>query len=191
MNTLVVDEEIILKEIELEDADVVYNSVNAQRKYLQEWLPFVEYTRCVVDEKNFINSVLNSEPSVREFVNIILYRNEFAGLISLKFNKADKLNKKTEIGYWLSEKFQKRGIINRSCKRLISYAFDELLLNRIQIKIAVNNAKSIKIAERLNFIFEGIERDGELLDNGFTDLNIYSLLKKEYDKNRNKYKIKP
>ena len=64
---------------------------------------------------------------------------------------------------------------------LIDYAFDELELNRIAIKCAVGNQPSKNIPMRLGFVFEGIERDGELFPDGhFVDLEVYSLLKKEW-----------
>ncbi|MFA7401791.1 MAG: GNAT family protein, partial [Bacteroidales bacterium] len=91
-----------------------------------------------------------------------------------------KQNQKTEIGYWLSESFQKKGIMSLSVKALIDYAFQQLQLNRIQIKCAVGNNESKHIPQRLGFTFEGIEREGEFLsDNTFTDLEVYSILKKD------------
>ena len=86
-------------------------------------------------------------------------------------------NKKTEIGYWLSESFQHKGIITQSGKALINYAFNEMNLNRIQLKAATGNLKSQQVAERLGFTKEGIERDGELHMRGFVDLVVFSLLK--------------
>lgn len=54
-------------------------------------------------------------------------------------------------------------------------------MNRVQIKVAIDNKKSRKIPEKLGFQIEGIEREGELLvDNVYTDIAVYSLLKKEY-----------
>ena len=74
-----------------------------------------------------------------------------------------------------------RGIVLNSVKKLIDFAFNELGLNRLQIKCAVGNEKSKKIPQKLNFKFEGVERAGELLsDENFTDLEIYSLLRKEH-----------
>ncbi len=65
-------------------------------------------------------------------------------------------------------------------KEVINFAFTELKMNRVQIRCAIGNVKSEKIPQRLNFKFEGIERDGELLPDGkFTDLEVYSLLKSE------------
>jgi len=56
-------------------------------------------------------------------------------------------------------------------------------MNRIQIKCASGNIPSKKIPQRLGFSLEGIERDGELLSDGkFTDLEVYSMLKKDFRK---------
>jgi len=60
---------------------------------------------------------------------------------------------------------------------MISYAFNEMNLNRIQLKAATGNLKSQHVAERTGFTREGIERDGELHSRGFVDLIVYSLLK--------------
>lgn len=180
MKNLIVDSEIHLKEIEITDAALLYKTIDSNREYLKRWLPFVDYTNSIKDEENFIQSVLNSDPSIKDLLYLIFYKENFCGLISLKFNKLYKANKKTEIGYWLAEDFQKKGIITKCCKRLIEFAFTDLQLNRVHIKIATANTSSIKIAERLNLTFESIEREGELLAEGFNDLNVYSILKKEY-----------
>lgn len=105
-------------------------------------------------------------------------QDKFIGLIG--FKDTDRTNKKTEIGYWLSEKYQKQGIITRSVEKLCDFAFNELGLNRVQIRCAVDNQRSKNIPQRLGFKFEGVERDGELLTgNIFTDLEIYSKLRSD------------
>jgi ribosomal-protein-serine acetyltransferase len=56
-------------------------------------------------------------------------------------------------------------------------------MNRIQIKCANGNIPSKNIPKRLGFILEGIEREGELLCDGhFTNLEVYSLLCKDFYK---------
>ena len=122
--------------------------------------------------------MLSDPEENKEYVFVIHYDGAFAGLIG--FKDTDKLNKKTEIGYWLSESYQKKGIITESVKVLLHFAFDELDINRIQIKCAVGNAPSRNIPRKLGFKFEGVERDGELLvDNQFTNIEVYSLIKKD------------
>ncbi len=173
-----VREDLVLKQIELEDAIDIFNTINSQREYLRKWLPFVDFTKELKDSQSFVSSVINVSEEDREFLFVIHHNDLFAGLIG--FKGTDKLNKKTEIGYWLSENYQKKGIITESVKALLHFAFYELSINRVQIKCAVGNIPSKNIPKRLGFKLEGIERDGELLaDNQFTDIEVYSLIKKD------------
>ena len=170
---IVVDANIRLKEIGLEDTEVIFNTIINERDYLGEWLPFVELTREISFTRCFVEGYLNSDK--KDLTCAIFYQNQFVGLIGLKDTDFD--NKKTEIGYWLSEPYQHKGIITNSCKSLINFIFDKMNINRVQIKVAKGNMKSQRIPKRLGFKREGIERDGELHSRGFVDLVIFSLLK--------------
>ncbi len=156
----------------------IFHTINTQREYLGKWLPFVEFTQKAEDSKAFVENTINLPENEFEYVFTIRYENKFAGLIG--FKSTDKQNKKTEIGYWLSENFQRKGIITQSVKELCDWAFSELNITRIQIKCATGNERSKAVPKRLGFKLEGIERDGELLTGGkFTDIEVYSKLKRE------------
>lgn len=177
VKTIIVTENIRLKQLELSDAIDMFTTIDRQRDYLGKWLPFVAFTRNVSDSENYIRSVLAASTEKRDFV--IRYKGDFAGLIG--FKNTDKLNRKAEIGYWLSEPCQKKGIITSSVTAVMRFAFEEMNINRVQIRCAVGNFPSKSIPQRLGFRFEGIERDGELLtENRFTDIEVYSLLKNEF-----------
>lgn len=173
-----VDETVELRLLRLSDAKDIYETINRQRKYLGKWLPFVEHTHSIDPVQSFVNSVVNKPQASCEMAFTIRKDSVFVGLVDLK--TTDLVNRKTEIGYWLSEDHQNQGIMTRSVARICAFAFDELDLNRIQIKCAVGNTPSSDIAKRLNFYFEGIERDGELLSNDtYVDLEVYSKLKSD------------
>jgi glycerol dehydrogenase len=173
-----VTENIKLKPIELSDAADIYNTIDSQREYLGQWLPFVEFTRKPEYTLQFVRSIVESPVANRDYIFVIHYDDSFVGLIGLK--SLDNLNKRTEIGYWLSEPFQKKGIVTKAVEVLTDFAFRELNMNRIQIKCATENFRSKKIPQRLGFRLEGIERAGELLTGGhFADLEVYSKLKTE------------
>ncbi|MDU1889244.1 MAG: GNAT family protein [Dysgonomonas sp.] len=170
-----VSDDIILNPLSVDDIFKIFNTLNDEREYMREWLPFVDTTREVEDTASFVNHVLQTDE--KQFT--ISFQDKFVGLIG--FKDTDILNKKTEIGYWLSQFAQGKGIITQSVNRLLEYAFNEMDINRVQIKVAVGNHKSRRIPEKLGFQFEGMERDGELLvDNVFTDIVVYSLLKREF-----------
>ncbi|OSY86928.1 GCN5 family acetyltransferase [Tenacibaculum holothuriorum] len=176
MISLKIDDSIVLKQLEKSDATDIYATINSQRSYLGKWLPFVQYTKKIADTQNFVNSIVDAPKNKFEYVFTIQYNNTFVGLISFK-NTSRKLSE-TEIGYWLSSKFQKKGIITKSVNALTKFAFEELKLNKILIKCAVGNIPSKKIPQHLNFTFEGTEKKAELLsNNNYVDLEVYSKLK--------------
>ncbi len=176
-----VSDKIHLEEIRLSHSSDIFRTIDGQREYLGKWLPFVETTRALKDTQAFIKSVIETPAEKRELVFAIFYEGEFAGIIGTRFS--DKVNRKTEVGYWLSETMQGKGIITLAVKSLVNILFNRKNINRIQIKCATGNLPSQNVAKRAGFIFEGVERDGELLSGEeFTDLKIYSKLKKEYEK---------
>ncbi|MDY4789416.1 MAG: GNAT family N-acetyltransferase [Bacteroidales bacterium] len=175
-----IDKDICLRSVEVSDALDVFGAIDSQRDYLGRWLPFVKGTKCVLDTESFIESVLNVNEEKLEFVFVIRYCGEFAGLIG--FRDTDCGNNKTEIGYWLKEEFQRKGIITRAVYGLCNFAFEKMGMNRIQIRCGVGNIASKNIPKRLGFVLEGIEREGELLSSGiYTDLEVYSKLKSEFN----------
>lgn len=178
MKIITVKDNIFLKELELNDAEHIFKAVDSQREYLGEWLPFVEFTKSVKDSLDYVNSVVTMPEECKEWQFAIFCDDDFAGLAG--FKGTDRLNRKSEIGYWLKEEFQHRGIMTEAVRALMKFGFSELGLNRIQIKCAPENVKSNKIPQRLGFTLEGIERESEFVKEGvFRDANVWSLIKKD------------
>lgn len=177
MKVFNVNNNIELRQLSTNDIMPIFDTINTQREHLGKWLPFVQYTQKPEDTAQFVTTSMQKAELGKELINSIYYQGEFIGLIG--FNNIDLTNKRIEMGYWLSQHYQHKGIITLSCKVLIHHAFTELDINRIQIRVAKGNFKSMRVPERLGFIYEGTERDGELLADGFTDVNVYSLLKRE------------
>lgn len=175
---LKVSSTIELESLQLSHAKDIFDTIDSQRTYLGEWLPFVEHTKGVKDIEEFLNFVIQKPKEKLEYAFAIKKEGNLVGLIDMK--QTDVNNGKTELGYWLSEKCQGEGIMTASVKKICEFAFEELNLNRVQIKCAVGNLPSKNIPKRLGFVFEGIERAGEKFsDHTFIDLEIYSKLKSD------------
>ena len=178
MKIIEIREDVFLKELEIEDAEHIFKAIDSQREYLGKWLPFVEFTKSVKDSLDYVNSVVTMPEDCKEYQFSVFCGGDFAGLVG--FKGTDRLNRKSEIGYWLRKEFQGSGIITDSLRALIKFGFSELNLNRIQIKCALDNVKSNNIPKRLGFSFEGVERDSEFVHEGvFRDANVWSLVKKD------------
>lgn len=178
MQSIVVSNEILLEQINENDALTIFNAIDQNRSHLGKWLPFVDYTNEAKDSEAFIQTVVRHREETRNEVYTIWFKGEFAGIIG--FHNTDRVNEKTEIGYWLISDMAGHGIIHRACKVLIGLAFGEMGMNRITIRCAIGNDASEKVALRLGFSFEGIERNGERHHDHFFDLKVFSLLKSEF-----------
>jgi len=171
-----VDKELYLQKISFNDADEVFGLIDANRDFLGKWLPFVKMTTSVKNTLAFIEDIQKSYS--RELVFTITYQGKITGLIG--FKDIDRGNRKFEIGYWITSQNEGNGIVTRCCKTCIDLAFDKMKMNRVQIKCGVGNVRSINIPKRLGFKFEGIERAGELHSHKYIDLEVYSMLKKDW-----------
>lgn len=172
------DNDITLITLRLKSAREIYDCIDRSRDFLGKWMPWVETTKSYKDTEAYIKSAKDKHRDKSDLVFEIRQKDKFIGLIGLK--DIDHTNKKAEIGYWLGEEYSGKGIMTRSSKVLIDYAFDELKLNRIMIRCAVENIRSCNIPRQLGFAFEGIERQGERIYGRYQDLKVYSLLKKEW-----------
>lgn len=178
MQSIIVSNEILLERINTNDSVIIFEAVEANRAWLATWLPFVAYTKDLKDTQTYIASVIEKRDETDNEAYTIWYKGDFAGVIG--YLNTDRVNEKTEIGYWLIQMMRGRGIITSSVKALIGLTFEKMMINRITIRCAVGNTPSENIAQRLGFRFEGIEREGERYNDHFLDLKVFSLLKKEF-----------
>ena len=173
-----VNEHVTLKILEEREADQLFKLVDSNREYLGEFLPFVEYTTEVAHSKTFIQSALKQFTRGDGFHCGIWYDDELVGVIGLHY--LDLVNKRTSIGYYLAEHFQKKGIMTACTKALIRYVYETFDINRVEIQMSTRNPKSRAIPERLGFTQEGVLRSNERLRGEFSDSYVYSLLREEY-----------
>jgi ribosomal-protein-serine acetyltransferase len=54
----------------------------------------------------------------------------------------------------------------------------------MEIHCATGNTRSSAVPKRLGFTFEGTLREAQLLDGRYVDLDVYSMLRREYHKDR-------
>lgn len=148
-----IEENLYLRELCRQDAQEIFDAIDTNRPYFEEWLPFVPFTKSVDDSLEYINSVIDA----KELVYTIREGKTFFGIIGFKETNID--TKTTELGYWLKEEYQGRGIITKGAKILCDNAFKEREIKRIIIKVEVGNNKSKAIPERLDFVLQGIEKD--------------------------------
>lgn len=173
-----VGDETELCMLEGRHAQELFDLVDTNREHLRVWLPWVDYETSVEDSKAFIKSGLRQFAGNDGFQLGIWYKGELAGVIG--YHHINWSSRKVEIGYWLAESFQGKGLMTRACQTLATYAFDELELNKVTIECATGNSRSCAIPQRLGFVQEGILRDAEWLYDHYVDHRIFGMLARDW-----------
>jgi ribosomal-protein-serine acetyltransferase len=178
--TLPVSQNIELKTLELSDAQAFFDVTRENNTHLRQWFGWLDDDKSVSDiEKYIIDS--NKRFSENEGIDLAIWENmQMVGGIGIF--PIDTANKKTSIAYWLAEDFQGKGIMTDSIKVVIEYVFEKMNLNRIEVTCAIGNEKSSALPKKLGFTYEGISRESGWLYDHFVDLEVYSLLAKEWSK---------
>ena len=169
---------IELRLLEERHAEELFYLTDHSREYLRPWTPWIDSTITVADSKAFIRHSLEQFSRGEGLVAGIWYNGGLAGVIS--FDRINRANRSAMIGYWIGVEYQKKGLMTRACEALIDHGFRELGLNRIEIWAAVDNLRSLAIPERLGFTREGTERQAQWLNDHFTDIAVYSILRNEW-----------
>ena len=98
----------------------------------------------------------------------------FAGIFGL-----DDPGAEGEIGYLVAAEARGQGIAGRSVALLTRWGFDELGLERIELRIDSTNAASARVAERAGYHLEGVLRSKHFKEGLRTDLGIWSRLRSD------------
>jgi ribosomal-protein-serine acetyltransferase len=175
---LTIDEEIQLRLHEERYAEEYFALIERNRAYLQEWMPWAAYEISLEDLKAYMKQTLLQFANNEDMDMGIWYQNRLVGAIGLP--RMDWADRKTEIGYWLDASMQGKGIVTRACRALVTYAFEQLHLNKVEIHCATRNRRSRAIPERLGFTQEGSIRQAEKFADHYNDLVIYGMLASEW-----------
>ena len=105
--------------------------------------------------------------------------NKIIGTIGL--HEWDRHNNRAEISYDLSYEYWGLGIMSKALYSCLKYIFKELRINRIQAVTIKENINSIKFLENNHFTFEGILQKYRFYNERYYDINIYSMLRRNFE----------
>ena len=174
--------QLSLKLLVREDAPNLFGLVDKNRCYLREWLAWLDHNKSVQDSESFILSLHRQFKNKQGLACGVFIENTLVGMCG--YHPINLLNQSVTVGYWLDKNYQGRGIITQCSQFFIDYAFKELGLNKVLIPVAVGNAKSRAVCERLGLRNEGIDRQAENLYGKYVDLVRYSILRTEWQEAR-------
>lgn len=174
------NENISLRLLTSDDTLAVFESVIRNRDHLRPYMHWLQPDYSIDSTSEFIRQNLVNV-SEKNGLGLGIFRDR-AFIGSIGFVGFDWAARRTEIGYWIDNEEEGKGIVSAACKLLIEYAFGDLRLNRIEIRCSSENVRSASIAERLGFTREGVLRRSEWRGGRLHDFVVYGLLAYEWRK---------
>ena len=109
------------------------------------------------------------------FAVVDVANGEFLGMVALV--RLDKDAREAEAGYIVAPVARGRGVAVRALRLLTEWSLQELGLERVELRIEVENEPSIRVAERAGYIREGVLRSVHFKQGLRADIAVYSRLR--------------
>jgi ribosomal-protein-alanine N-acetyltransferase len=100
----------------------------------------------------------------------------------LKWNRTGMYAHCGSMGYDMAQTFWRHGYTSEAAYAVVKFGFEEMCLNRIEADFVPENTAASNLLAKLGFSFEGTLRQRGYLKGEFHDLEHYSLLRSEWEK---------
>jgi len=179
---------LMLRPFKRRDVAPMHEAVSASLDDLQPWLPWAEgYDRG--SAQRFIRESVGAWAEGRAFdftIRVIDDPNRHIGNVSIW--ATSQQNHIGEVGYWIRSDETGRGFGAEATTRAMQVGFEEMGLHKVQLRIAMGNIASDRIADKLGFIQEGVLRDEVKVGSKWLDHTIWSMLEQEWWTQRERHR---
>ncbi len=178
----------MLRQFRRRDVAPLHEAISASLDDLQPWLPWVEgYDRG--SSQRFVRESVSAWSEHRAFdftVRPIDDLDRHVGNVSIWITSQQ--NSIGEVGYWIRSDDTGLGYGTEATTRIVQVGFEEMGLHKVQLRIAVGNERSDRIAERIGFVQEGILRHEVKVGNRWLNHTVWSMLEEEWWVQRDRHR---
>lgn len=170
-------ERLILKQATIEDAEDMHIYLSNETVCRYMGIDAHETIEDTKGEIKWYDNIFKEQTGIRWGISL---KDNPAIIGSCGFLNLEKQHCRTEIGYELHHDHWRKGIMKEAIAAVLKYGFQEMNLNRIEAIIDPANTSSVQLLENFDFVREGLLREYDLGQNGFDDVFMYSILKRDY-----------
>ena len=174
--TRLTDGHIILRPYEKKDARQLHAAVRASLKELSAWLPFAHPDYALFESEAWISQGPKNWKKGTQYNFAITDAATGEQVGGCGLNDIGEMNKRANLGYWVRSDKAGQGIAPAAARLLAKWGFEQLGLKRIEILVAVENARSLKAAEKAGAKKEGILRNRLDIHGNMHDGVMHSLI---------------
>lgn len=180
-------ERLILRQFKIEDYVEMYNNW-ACEDVVTKFLTWQTHTNLDVTKSVLADWI--SKYANKDFYNWAIElkeENRLIGNISVVSLREETLS--AILGYCMGSKWWGKEIMPEAGKAVLKYLFEEVGFNRIAANHDKNNPKSGRVMQKIGMTYEGTLRSAGFCNQGIIDDVRYSILKSEWELNRQVQRI--
>jgi ribosomal-protein-serine acetyltransferase len=174
--------DIYLRFLRKSDATRMFAAVEESREELEKYVIGPTRLHSVPEVEQMIERAkLQRQKRQGYFFGIFAAESkQFVGYANL--HAISESTRSGEVGYWVRTSQAGKGIATTATALIVLFGFEEMKLHRIVLRAAIDNPASWRVAEKLGFVFDGIQRHEQRFVRGWVDLKCYSMLEDEFRK---------
>lgn len=173
----------LLRELRRSDLPTI-NAWRADRELISRLGAPYRFINEEVDERWFNAYMDRRGSAVRCAIVDAEKPSDILGLVSLC--DIDNLNRSCEFHIMIGDKNQRgKGMGYFAITEILRHAFDDLNLNRVELKVLPDNEPALALYRKAGFTQEGILRRYAFKNGEYRDTVIMSILREEWKKNGN------
>lgn len=167
---------VTLRPPQPEDAGNLYEAVYESLDALRPWMNWVSDDYTADDMRTWIEQQPSSWQEGAHYGFLITDAGDGAVLGVCGLGQANDVHRFANLGYWVRSGRRGEGIAGRAVRLLAAFGFRELDLIRVEIVVAVDNAASLRVTEKVGAHREGVLRNRIVVRGAVHDAVMHSLL---------------
>ena len=174
---------IIIEKLGFEHLNAIYDAIIESRKELFAEGFLLNLEVSLEELEGWIKESLDERENDKSYdFNIIdSSTNDVVGWVFL--NKVNRQYQMANLGYWVRTSRLGEGIATEAARLIAQHGFEKLGFQRLEIVVHVGHAPSLKIAEKLGAVREGLLRNRMNLHGSPIDAYMHSLIPSDYNIN--------
>lgn len=169
---------VSLRPIRVRDARELESVLLANREWLQPWEATSPGGGGRWDVRGGIRSLLAQASAQTALPFVITFEGRFAGQLTVSGISYGALSSAT-LGYWVAREFAGKGLATIATAMATDHCLHGLGLHRMEICIRPENAKSLRVVEKLGFRYEGLRRRYIHIDGDWRDHFCFGVVREE------------
>jgi len=160
-----------------DDVPALHQAAQESYQDIAPWMPWCHAEYSLAEAETWVDAVIAGSKAGTIYDFAILVDDRYAGACGI--NQLNPHDRVANLGYWLRSSCTGKGVAAWAARQVIEWAFDNTILNRIEIVVAVDNLRSQRVAEKLGANRDAVLPMRTMAGGSPSDAIMYSVLRRD------------